>query len=258
MKYRKRDILKAELIVLFISTLLSTILIVLIAVTPVPKMIVPIFWISLFVLLNYLLIVNPGKILLMGYLQVRIPSDFQEYVNKFLTKYIEPSTYKHIKLYVIEDDSYGAMYFVDLRSIHLVFTSKLVHEWNEIDVESALLYISALQNHSLPLRDTSILVLATIAERFIITSFLGAALIHLVRSHTDDVHIDREAILKMKYTMGYRNMLEKLKRGVELSSKLPASFGMNGVGDIAKKSVNQPLYAVHESIETRIEALGRD
>lgn len=258
MKYRKRDILKAALIVLFISTLLSTILIVLIAVTAVPKKIVPIVWICLFVLLNYTLIVNPQKILLMGYLHVRIPSDFQDYVNKFLAKYIEPSTNKYIKLYVIEDDSYGAMYFVDLRSIHLVFTSRLVHEWNEIDVESALLYISALQNHSLPLRDTSILVLATIAERFIITSFLGAALIHLVRSHTDDAHIDREAILKMKYTMGYRNMLEKLKKGIESSSKLPASFGMNGVGDIAKKSVNQPLYAVHESIESRIEALGKD
>ena len=258
MKYRKRDIVKAELIVLFISTLLSTILIVLIAVATVPKIIVPIVWICLFVLLNYILIVNPQKLLLMGYLQVRIPSDFQEYVNKFLTKYIEHSTYKHIKLYVIEDDSYCAMYFVDLRSIHLVFTSRLVHEWNEIDVESALLYISALQNHSLPLRDSSILVLATIAERFIITSFLGAALIHLVRSHTDDAHIDREAIFKMKYTMGYRNMLEKLRRGVESSSKLPSSFGMNGVGDIAKKSVNQPLYAVHESIETRIEALGKD
>jgi hypothetical protein len=258
MKYRKRDILKAALIVLFISTLLSTILIVLIAVTAVPKKIVPIVWICLFVLLNYTLIVNPQKILLMGYLQVRIPSDFQDYVNKFLAKYIEPSTNKYIKLYVIEDDSYAAMYFIDLRSIHLVFTSRLVHEWNEIDVESALLYISALQNHSLPLRDTSILVLATIAERFIITSFLGAALIHLVRSHTDDAHIDREAILKMKYTMGYRNMLEKLKKGIESSSKLPASFGMNGVGDIAKKSVNQPLYAVHESIESRIEALGKD
>ena len=257
MKYRKQDILKTELIVLFISTLLSTTLIVLIAVTPIPKIVVPIFWISLIVLLNYILIVNPGKMLLMGYLQIRTPADFQEYVNKFLAKYIEPSTYKHIKLYVIEDDSYGAMYFVDLRSIHLVFTSRLVHEWNKIDVESALLYISALQNHSLPLRDTSILVLATIAERFIITSFLGAALIHLVRSHTDDAHIDREAIFKMKYTMGYRNMLEKLKRGVESSSKLPASFGMNGVGDIAKKSIHKSLYVVHESIETRIEALGK-
>jgi hypothetical protein len=81
---------KAELIVLFISTLLSTILIVLIAVATVPKIIVPIVWICLFVLLNYILIVNPQKLLLMGYLQVRIPSDFQEYVNKFLTKYIEP------------------------------------------------------------------------------------------------------------------------------------------------------------------------
>jgi hypothetical protein len=255
MKYRKRDIILSELIVLFISTLVSTILIALIAITPVPKIIVPIFWIMFIFLMNYFLIVNPGKILLMGYLQIRTPVDFQVYVNKFLAKYIERSTYSHVLFHVIEDDGYVAMYFADLRSIHLVFSSKLVHEWNEIDVESALLYISALQKHTLPLRDTSILVLATIAERFIITSFLGAALIHLVRSHTNDSIIDREAVIKMKYSMGYQNMLSKMRSGEDSLSKLPASFGMNGIGDISKKSVNKALYAVHESIDTRIEEI---
>ena len=257
MKYRKRDILVSELIVIFISTLISTFLIALIAITLVLGIIIFLVWIILIIVFNYFLIVNPAKILLMGYLQIRTPVDFQEYVNKFLAKYLEQSTSSHVLLHVIEDDGYVAMYFADLRSINLVISSKLVREWNEIDVESTLLYISALQKHTLPLRDTSILVLATIAERFIITSSLGAALIHLVRSHTNDSIIDREAVAKMKYSMGYQSMLSKMKAGVESVSKFPASFGMNAIGDIPKKNVNQALYAVHESIDTRIESVGK-
>jgi hypothetical protein len=120
------------------------------------------------------------------------------------------------------------------------------------------LYLLEQRKNTLPLRDTCILVLATIAERFIITSFMGAALIHLVRSHTQDSIIDDRVVGKMRYAMGYTNMLTKLRQGTEISSRVPASFGMNGIGDIAKKSVHQSLYAVHETIDARREAIRMD
>jgi hypothetical protein len=246
--------MKTELVVIFISTLILAILIALISLFYIPKKLMFYVWCILIIILNYVLIVNPSKILLLGLLQVRAPSDFRNCLEKYHTKYSDQERPSDYSLHVIEDPGYCAAYFVDYRMTHFVFSSHLVEDWNEIDIESTILYLLELKREASPLRDTSILVLATIAERFIITSFIGAALVHLFRSLAQDSKLDERAVSKMKYAMGYENMLTKLKQGSQLQSRIPASFGMNGIGDIAKKSVNQPLYAVHESIEARIES----
>lgn len=255
MKYRKLDIVYAELIVVFVSSLFTTILIALIALFQLPKIIILMIWLGSIVVLNYLLIVNPTMLLLSGYLQLRVAPSLEEYKTKFLTKYIKRTGSETVHIHVLEDAGYVTMYYADITSLHLVFTSKLVGDWNEIDIESALLYLFDLLNHTFPLRDTCILVLATIAERFIITSFIGASLVHLVRSHRDDEQIDRRAIGRIKFAMGYRTMLSKLKTDSEMPSRLRKSFGMNAVGDIPIKSFHASMYNVHETAEARIEAI---
>ncbi len=255
MKYRKLDILYSELIVLFTSSLLTTILIGFIAVFQLPKIIIVIVWLGLFAGLNYILIASPTKILLAGHLQLRTQPSLEVYIAKFLAKYIKQSGTETVHIHVIEDTGYAVLYYADIRSLHLVFSSKLVEDWNEIDVESALLYLFDLLNHTFPLRDTCVLVLATIAERFIITSFVGASLVHMVRAHTDDERIDRRAIGRIRYAMGYQAMLSKLKSGSTAPCRLPKSFGMNAVGDITGKGVDASLYSIHETLDNRIEAI---
>ena len=258
MKSRVVDSIQSVLIVTFISTLVIAILIALIFILYIPKDRIPFIFILLLLTLNYLLIVNPSMILLFGFLHVRAPADFHSCVEKYSTKYGNQTSTDNLVVHVIEDPGYCAAYFVDFGKTHFVFSSKLVHDWNEIDIESTILYLLELRKSTLPLRDTCILVLATIAERFIITSFMGAALIHLVRSHTQDSVIDVRVVGKMKYAMGYTNMLAKFRQSTEVSSRVPASFGMNALADIAKKSAHQSLYAVHETIDARIEAIRMD
>lgn len=258
MKSNIRDLIITWLIIIFVSTLISAGLIGLISIFGAPKIIIYFIWTSITLALSFLLIVRPGKVLLAGHLRFRTPPEVQHYLDRHLAKYEDKTMRKKLEVHVIEDGGYCAMYFADLTSTHLVFSSKLIAEWNEIDIESVLLYLFELQKQTLPLRDTAILVLATIAERFIITSFMGAALIHLVRSHTQDSVIDVRVVGKMKYAMGYTNMLAKFRQSTEVSSRVPASFGMNALADIAKKSAHQSLYAVHETIDARIEAIRMD
>jgi len=255
MKSNIRDLIITILIILFVSTLMVTGLIGLMSIIGAPKIFIYFIWISITLIVSLLLIVLPQKVLLAGYLRFRTPSDVQHYLDRHLTKYEDKIIPKKIEIHVIEDGGYCAMYFSNFTSTHLVFSSKLVADWNEIDIESALLYLFELQKQTLPLRDTAILVLATIAERFIITSFLSASLIHLVRNHGQDSVLDRKAVELMKYASGYRNMLSRCKEGSQLVSRLPASFGMNGIGDIVKKSVRMnTLLNIHEDIDERIRA----
>lgn len=197
-------------------------------------------------------------LLLVGFLHLRVPADFQNFVGKYYKKYGNQMNVEDLVLHIIEDQGYCAAYFVDIRKTHFVFSSKLVQDWNEIDIESTILYLLELRKSTLPLRDTCILVLATIAERFIITSFVGASLVHLMRSHTHDSTIDERVVGSMRYTMGHVNMLTKLNQGAKISSRIPASFGMNALADISKKSIHQSLYAVHETIVARIEEIRMD
>lgn len=258
MKNRLTDLVLSFSIVFFISTLLVTILIGLNWLLRLPSIALIIVWSAASILLFYSLIVNPTKLLLSGLLRVRPPQEFVEYFMKFYRKYEGDTRHMNIVLQVIEDEGYCAMFVQDLWNTHYIFSSKLVNDWNEIDIESSVLYLLELHKHTYPLRDSGILVLASIAERIIITSFVGAALIHLVRSHHHDAWYDSEAVKKMQFVQGYQNMLTKYGSGSGFASRLPASFGMNGVGDITRRGVNQALFAVHETIESRIEALDKD
>lgn len=256
MKSNIRDLIITWLIIIFVSTLISAGLIGLISIFGAPKIIIYFIWTSITLALSFLLIVRPGKVLLAGHLRFRTPPEVQHYLDRHLAKYEDKTMRKKLEVHVIEDGGYCAMYFADLTSTHLVFSSKLIAEWNEIDIESVLLYLFELQKQTLPLRDTAILVLATIAERFIITSFLGATLIHLVRNHAQDGVIDRKAVGRMKYVAGYTNMLLRYKEGSQFASRLPASFGMNSVGDVVKSTTrSSTLFDVHEDIDERIRAL---
>lgn len=256
MKYHRRDVLFSQLIVLFLSSVVTAVLIALIALIQLPRFTLIIFFLAVFCLFYYLLIIRPSKILLLGVLELRIPPDFSATVQRIFEKYHPRADFSHIKMHVVEDAGFNFWYFADRKSLHYVVSSHALTQLNEIDIESILLYLFELQNRTFVLRDTAILVLASIAERIIITSVLGASLVHLVRSHDDDAAIDNAVVEKMRYAVGYQTMLGKLQENSQTYGDFPASFGMNSVVDIAKKSVNASLYRVHEDVEVRLVRMG--
>lgn len=210
------------------------------------------------ILLFYILIVIPTKIIVFGYLEVKASNDFVTCFVNYYRKYSNTDSETPFTIQVIEDAGYCAVVFRDVRNTRYIFSSKLVNDWNEIDIESTVLYLLEVQRNTYLLRDTCILVLATIAERFIITSFIGAALVHHFHSSHRDLEFDRFAVHKMQFVQGYVNMLTKYKEGASLVSNLHAALGMSGIGDIVKKGLNHTMFAVHETLEARIDALRQD
>ena len=78
---------------------------------------------------------------------------------------------------------------------------------------------------------------------------------HHIRSHRHDVHYDQQVVAKMQFTQGYQNMLTKYRDGMSFVSKLPGAFGMNAIGDVAKRGLHKALFEVHDSLDVRIDSV---
>jgi len=131
-------------------------------------------------------------------------------------------------------------------------------DFNEIDLDCVIAYLSNLHSTSYALRDSCILLLATITERAIITSLISASLVHLVRPCISDSLLDSQAIMNTKFAVGYRKMIEKLVKNRICDGNIPYSISMNAIANV--KGTNVSLgkwFRIHQSLEKRLHSINQ-
>lgn len=161
-----------------------------------------------------------------------------------------------IRLHVVESERYLAWYCVTSKALHLVFTSAMIRDFHEIDMDGVLAYLSVLRSESLLLSESMILLLATLAERAIITTPVAGAFMHLIRPAVPDYILDERALSKTRHAIGYKKMMDKLSRGKIDGKIVPASLSMNCIQNVESKiRLFGSWYRVHENLDRRVQAL---
>lgn len=250
------DIIESLLVVVLVSALIVAIVLTLHFVLGIGALTYLIIFVTAFIVVAYLLIINPIGILLVGTLRRRIPDGIVSVVSRTLTKHYPDVEMHSVKLHLIDGEDPWCCWVRDVRRTHLIMSSKIAQSWHEIDIECATLYLFEDMGVSKPLRDTGILVLASIAERAIITAVLGAGLVHIIRSAGRDIVTDSLAVSRYKFVKGYLDMLAKIPESMGSSQRVPSSLSVNALADIrgAVGSLSW-LFRVHEHTATRINAI---
>lgn len=203
----------------------------------------------------YWLFVRYPEYILFGRLSVYKPSiqdleTMREVWDKF-----QGSKSLDFNVRVVKDQGFVTGFFAKHNSLVLVLSSGLLERLNRVDLESLFAYLIEFKSVCMPARDTTILLLATVLRKVMITTFLGAALVHLVRPMIHDEEIDSKAVLSTKYAIGYRKMLEKLKEGDSLNTLITPVFSMQAVSNVNAGTTSREdrWFHVHHSLDKRIE-----
>lgn len=225
--------------------------------SPIKKLIIPTI-IFYFLLIIYYFKIRPDLIVCRELKRVTISSNTRLHLIQRFCHLSNIATTANIEIVVIEAQIFSAWYLSTERKTYLFFTSSLINDFNEIDLDSVLAYLSILRSTTNALRDTSILLLATIAEKVIITSLVGAAIIHVVKPYINDALIDTLAIKRMRFAIGYRKMIEKLKTSKDNKHNIPYSIEINSIANIQKNhTFYDRWFQLHNALEKRIQSINQ-
>lgn len=253
MKYTWKDKTVARLIVIFF--LLNVCLLAYLAslLLYIPKYYLIWGSVSLCILIYYLLVHKTFEILHWGMRTMSLSSRDEMQIIKTYIKYDHHILSHNIRIHIIDDDSYNAWYCATFSGWHIIFTSALIRDFHEIDIESVLAYLSEARTVSYPLSETLILLLATLFERAIITTPVSVSLVHLIRPEIYDFILDERSSCKTHYALGYLKMLEKLRLGKKCTHWMPMALAMNALqNNQQKRSILHGWYQIHEDIDARI------